>query len=140
MRGLSFMFSQMTPEDRRASSEAATRKDTCAVVSIYWLLVYRVISSNSSDRGERSVVAQFNSWFAASWQGPDHYEGKGNTNVVATEERLASEGLRGRITKRKQRTSSQEMEIENAAILSLLGLRTTVFIYEERSGWLFHHV
>ena len=58
-----YMFSKMTMDERRVSSDAASRKDIDGVNSNYWQLVRRV--SSSCDYGDRS---QFNTWFLDSWQ------------------------------------------------------------------------
>jgi serine/threonine protein kinase len=58
-----YMFSKMTMDERRASSDAASRKDVGGVNSNYWKLVHRVRSS--CDYGDR---AQFNTWFLDTWK------------------------------------------------------------------------
>jgi len=56
-----YLYSKMTLDERRASSEAATKKDVDAVISNYWRLVQRM-------RSTCNIVAEFNTWLVASWQ------------------------------------------------------------------------
>jgi len=58
-----YMYSKMTMDERRASSDAARMKDEEGVISNYWQLVQRV--SSNCDYGDRT---QFNTWFLDSWQ------------------------------------------------------------------------
>ena len=66
-----YMYSNMTMDERRASSDAASRKDVDGVISNYWGLARRV--NNKRDYSDRSYETRFNTWFLDSWQNFDRH-------------------------------------------------------------------
>ena len=61
-----YLYSQMTQDERKASSQAANKNDEAAVVTSYWNLVRRL--NGLYDQNKRNMVDEFNGWFIESWQ------------------------------------------------------------------------
>ena len=64
-----YLYGKMTQDERRASSQAASKNDEAAVVTSYWDLVRRL--RGFYDSNKRSLVDEFNRWFVESWQNAD---------------------------------------------------------------------